>query len=49
MGAPLAEWLAGPNLEQLLDGGLLLWRDSYLTASRDGRLVLNAVLAELLP
>tara|TARA_B100000586_G_scaffold260210_1_gene226298 strand:+ start:1067 stop:2209 length:1143 start_codon:yes stop_codon:yes gene_type:complete len=49
VGAPLADWLAGPNLEQLLDGGLLLWRDSYLTASRDGRLVLNAVLAELLP
>ncbi len=49
VGAPLADWLAGANLEQLLDGGLLLWRDSYLTASRDGRLVLNAVLAELLP
>ena len=49
VGAPLADWLAGPGLERLLDGGLLLWRDTYLTASRDGRLVLNAVLAELLP
>ena len=49
VGAPLADWLAGPGLERLLDGGLLLWRDTYLTASRDGRLLLNAVLAELLP
>ena len=49
VGAPLADWLVGPGLERLLDGGLLLWRDTYLTASRDGRLLLNAVLAELLP
>ena len=49
VGAPLADWLAGPGLERLLDGGLLLWRDTYLTASCDGRLLLNAVLAELLP
>ena len=49
VGTPLADWLAGPGLERLLDGGLLLWRDTYLTASRDGRLLLNAVLAELLP
>ena len=49
VGAPLADWLAGPGLERLLDGGLLLWRDTYLTTSRDGRLLLNAVLAELLP
>ena len=49
VGAPLADWLAGPGLERLLNGGLLLWRDTYLTASRDGRLLLNAVLAELLP
>ena len=49
VGAPLADWLAGPGLERLLDGGLLLWRDTYLTASRDGRLLLHTVLAELLP
>ena len=49
VGAPLADWLAGPGLDRLLDGGLLFWRDTYLTASRDGRLLLNAVLAELLP
>ena len=49
VGMPLGDWLAGPGLERLLDGGLLLWRDTYLTTSRDGRLLLNAVLAELLP
>jgi oxygen-independent coproporphyrinogen-3 oxidase len=48
-GVPLADWLAGPGLERLLDGGLLLWRGEHLAASADGLRVLNAVLAELLP
>jgi oxygen-independent coproporphyrinogen-3 oxidase len=49
VGAPLADWLAGPGLERLLDGDLLTWRGGNLAASTDGRGVLNAVLAELLP
>ncbi|MBT6428520.1 MAG: coproporphyrinogen III oxidase, partial [Rhodospirillaceae bacterium] len=48
-GVPLADWLAGPGLERLLDAGLLLWRSEHLAASDDGRQLLNAVLAELLP
>ncbi len=49
VGETLASWLAGPALDRLLDAGLLLWRGEHLTASADGRRVLNAVLAELLP
>ncbi len=49
VGEPLADWLAGPGLERLLDGDLLTWRGNNLAASPDGRSVLNAVLAELLP
>ncbi len=49
VGVPLADWLAGPGLERLLAGGLLLWRGDHLAASADGLQVLNAVLAELLP
>ncbi len=49
VGVPLADWLAGPGLERLLERGLLTWRGDYLAASDGGRQVLNAVLAELLP
>ncbi|MDA1099533.1 MAG: radical SAM family heme chaperone HemW [Proteobacteria bacterium] len=49
VGVPLADWLAGPGLERLLDAGLLTWREDHLAASEGGRQVLNALLAELLP
>jgi len=49
VGVPLADWLAGPGLDRLVDGGLLIWRGDHLAASADGLQVLNAVLAELLP
>jgi oxygen-independent coproporphyrinogen-3 oxidase len=49
VGVPLADWLAGPGLNRLVDGGLLTWRGDHLAASADGLQVLNAVLAELLP
>lgn len=49
VGTPLETWLAGPNLERLLESGLLAWQDDHLAASPDGRQVLNTLLAELLP
>jgi len=49
VGTPLETWLAGPNLERLLERGLLAWQEDHLAASPDGRQVLNTLLAELLP
>ncbi|MDP6691335.1 MAG: radical SAM family heme chaperone HemW [Alphaproteobacteria bacterium] len=49
VGVPLAEWLDGSSLDQLLRQNLLSWRREDLAASREGLQVLNAVLAELLP
>jgi len=45
----LEDWLESSNLQRLLDEELLFWRDTHLTASSNGRLVLNAMLAQILP
>ncbi len=49
VGVSLVDWLAGPGLDKLLQGGLLSWQGENLAASDAGLQVLNAVLAELLP
>ena len=49
VGVSLVDWLAGPGLDRLLQGGLLSWQEGNLAASAAGLQVLNAVLAELLP
>jgi len=49
VGIELVDWLESPNLQHLLDEKLLLWKDAYLTSSSNGRLVLNALLAQILP
>lgn len=53
VGVSLVDWLAGPGLDGLLQGGLLSWHGANLgenlAASDAGLQVLNAVLAELLP
>jgi coproporphyrinogen III oxidase-like Fe-S oxidoreductase len=49
VGVSLVDWLAGPGLDRLLQGGLLSWQEGNLAASAAGLQVLNAVLAKLLP
>ncbi len=48
-GLALEQWLAGPALERFVDYALLQWRDGHLTASPEGRQVLNTLMADLLP
>ena len=49
VGMELVDWLKTTNLQHLLDEELLFWRDGYLFSSSNGRLVLNAMLAQILP
>ena len=48
-GLVLEQWLAGPALGRFVDYALLQWRDGHLTASPEGRQVLNTLMADLLP
>jgi oxygen-independent coproporphyrinogen-3 oxidase len=48
-GRPLAEALDRCGLASMIEGGYLGWRDDHLAATPKGRLVLNAVIARLLP
>jgi oxygen-independent coproporphyrinogen-3 oxidase len=48
-GRPLVDALDRSGLELMIGEGYLAWRDGHLMATPKGRLVLNAVIARLLP
>jgi oxygen-independent coproporphyrinogen-3 oxidase len=49
IGGELEDFVSPPGLARLLDGGHLEWIDDRLRTTARGRLVLDAVLAELIP
>jgi oxygen-independent coproporphyrinogen-3 oxidase len=47
-GHPLDHWIASARLQRLIDGGMLMQTGQVLSATEDGRVRLDSVLAALL-